>query len=293
MDIIQLSYGKNTPVIRCLDHGFVRLIDCSPRILNDGEVSADYAIAEAARCSYMRGNKTVMDDRNLIRYLMRHKHTSPFEMITFKFHWKLPIFVARQVIRHRTASLNELSGRYSELPEEYFMPTTDGLRAKGGLNKQGSSGSIEGELIDERLKAMGEVQKQCFEVYHDNLDANVAREIARCVLPVSTYTEWYWQMDLHNLLHFMDLRCDSHAQQETRVFAEAVLELIRPIVPITIEAWEDYSPYRGGMMLTRMEVEALKAMLVNSEFQPVESGSKTENAEWKDKVGRLGIGFSE
>ena len=298
-DIIFDKFSTFTPTKSCLDHGFVTLKDCMPRVIATDEESADYAIAEAARCSYQRGTKTIADDKTLIRYLMRHNHTSPFEMIEFKFHCKLPIYVARQMIRHRTANLNELSGRYSEMPEEYHIPGE--LRVQSLTNTQGSEGSLsEGQT--EMAKGLMRLQSQdAFKFYDRLLEQGVAREQARTILPLSTYTEWYWKIDLKNLLHFLDLRCDSHSQQEIQVYGNAILDLIRPIVPWTIEAWEDYSPYRGGMVLTRYEVEKLKE-LINSlvvlspapggEAVPtrsIDTGSKLENKEWLDKADELGL----
>lgn len=296
-DVILTNYKEVNPTIKCLDHGYVKLVDCMPRIIPDEEESADHTIAEAARCSYQRGTKTVNEDKILIRYLMRHLHTSPFEMVEFKFHIKLPIFVARQKIRHRTASLNEMSGRYSEMPEEYYIPEEDDVRVQSTSNKQGSDGTC--VYSSEFIEDIKKLSKECFEVYHNSLNRQVAREQARICLPLSTYTEWYWKMDLKNLLHFLDLRCDNHAQKEIRVYADAILELIRPIIPWTIDAWEDYSSYRGGLLLTRYEVDALRNYLKEVEelkrvtrntelFIPgIEVESKFERNEWEEKKKRL------
>ena len=292
MDIINKKYGS-LPLLKCLDHGFVKLIDCMPREIPENEESADYVIAEAARCSYKRGTKTIREDKALIRYLMRHQHTSPFEMIEFKFHMKLPIFVARQVIRHRVANLNELSGRYSEIPEEYYIPEKNNVRLQDTINIQGSEGIYEdGEFFNKNLKAHSE---DSWNFYRTWLEEGIAREQCRMVLPLNAYTEWYWKMDLKNLLHFLDLRCDSHAQQEIQVYANAILELIKPIVPWTIEAWEDYSPYRGGIMLTKYEIAAIRGAICQT---PTEAGisvpnieelNKLEQKEWKDKAKILGF----
>lgn len=296
-DLFVEKFGHDTPRIECLDHGFVELVDCMPRLVPDKEDSADYAIAEAARCSYQRGTKTVSEDKVLIRYLMRHMHTSPFEMIEFKFHVKLPIFVARQKIRHRTASLNELSGRYSEMPEEYYIPSDDDVRVQSKTNKQGSEGLSEYALTF--IDTVKQHSKECFEVYHDMLDKGVAKEQSRMCLPLNTYTEWYWKMDLKNLLHFLDLRCDNHAQKEIRVYADAMLELVKKIVPWTIDAWEDYSYYRGGLLLTKYEVEALREYLKeveilkrisrNTELKipKINVENSLEQKEWTDKIARL------
>lgn len=289
-DIIEVK-----PEISCLDHGYVKLVDCMPRLIPDEEESADHAIAEAARCSYQRGTKTIADDKTLIRYLMRHNHTSPFEMVEFKFHCKLPIFVARQMIRTRTANVNELSGRYSEMPEEYYIPGE--LRVQSLTNTQGSEGSLS-EAQTQSTKGLMRLQSQdAFKFYYRLLEEEVAREQARIVLPLSTYTEWYWKIDLKNLLHFLALRCDSHAQEEIQVYGNAILDLIRPIVPWAIEAWEDYSPYRGGMILTRYEVEAIRRLVENelgndkywAEDLNIYVDSKLEQNEWKEKAKKLGL----
>ena len=295
-DIFEEVYKNKSKKIDCLDHGFVKLLDCMPRVIKDEERTADYSITEAARCSYQRGTKTIADDKTLIRYLMRHNHTSPFEMIEFKFHMKLPIFTARQIIRHRTANLNELSGRYSVMPEEFYTP--DKLRKQSTTNTQGSEGELS-EAVTQQMKGMIRLQgESSFKFYNRLLDMKVAREQSRIVLPLSTYTEWYWKIDLKNLLHFLDLRCDSHAQKEIQVYADAILELIKPIVPWTIEAWEDYSSYRGGMILTKLEVEAIKKIISRvdsfvsedlSWFEDIEIDNKLEQKEWKEKTKRLGF----
>ena len=183
-DLLTQIYGDNEPVINVLDNGFVRLVDCMPSRIPDGEQSADYAIAEAARCSYKRGTKTIRDDKMLIRYLMRHDHTSPLEMIELKFHIKLPIFVARQWIRHRTASVNEMSGRYSEMPEEFYIPQVDNLRTQSTTNTQGSEGTVD---ADKAQAIIGQFSAECegdFKLYREFLDSGVVRlgdsERSRC-----------------------------------------------------------------------------------------------------------------
>lgn len=299
-DVILEKFGEETPYIQCLDHGFVHLKDCMPRVIEESEETADYSIAEAARGSYKRGTKTISDDKTLIRYLMRHKHTSPFEMVVFKFHCKMPIFVCRQWVRHRTASINELSGRYSEMPEEYYIPEINDFRNQSITNTQGS----EGYMLESEAKEMKEKMEKTyggvFNLYHDFLKGGLVREQSRTVLPLSTYTEWYWKIDLKNLLHFIDLRSDDHAQKEIQVYSDAILDLISPIVPWTIEAWEDYSPYRGGMILTRYEVEKIKKMTNYLSIHPpiggpaiptrsIEVSSKLENLEWLKKADKLGF----
>ena len=223
---------------------------------------------------------------------MRHNHTSPLEMVEFKFHCKMPMFIARQWVRHRTANINELSGRYSEMPEEYYIPRLDDFRNQSVTNTQGSEGYIDVYEAQAIMKEMEEICGGVFTKYHEFLKQGLVREQSRMVLPLNTYTEWYWKIDLKNLLHFLNLRCDSHAQKEIQVYGNAILALIKPIVPWTIDAWEDYSPSRGGMMLTRYEVEAIRNAL--EELNPngqiplpvVNTGNKLEDREWilKSKI---------
>ncbi len=217
---------------RVLDHGFVRLIDY---------MGSDQAIAQSARVSYGEGTKKVSEDRALIRYLMRHRHTSPFEMVEFKFHVKLPIFVARQWIRHRSASVNEYSGRYSIMREEFYRPEPEDIRFQSEVNKQGRS---EQEVPDEmRERFLGHLeasQRGQYEEYHRFVEEGLARELARINLPLSLYTEWYWKIDLHNLFHFLRLRLDSHAQKEIRIYAGLMADMVKTVCPIAYEAFEDY-----------------------------------------------------
>lgn len=290
-DIISTVFADKEPVVKVLDHGFVRLVDCMPRQIPDEETTADHAIAEAARCSYKRGTKTIRDDQQLIRYLMRHLHTSPLEMIEFKFHFKLPIFIARQFIRHRTASVNELSGRYSEIPEEFYVPDNDNIRLQSEINKQGSEGAVDADQAEQFRSQLSDQAHASFETYQNLLENNVAREQSRLVMPLSAYTEWYWKIDLHNLLHFLSLRCDQHAQWEAQQYGNAVLDLVRPIVPWTIEAWEDYDSYRGGIQLTRFEVEAIQNALKDQDLTvgELDTDNKLEQLEWIQKANKLGF----
>jgi thymidylate synthase (FAD) len=223
--------------IDVLDKGFVRLVE---------SMGQDSSIVQAARVSYGDGTKTVRDDTKLIHYLMKNSHTSPFEMVIFKFHVKMPIFVARQWVRHRKgsvadeqASMNEISGRYSEMKEEFYLPSTDRLLTQAVKNKQASSevqiaepNRVQHNILREQLDA--------YKNYKYYLHSELARETSRINLPLSLYTEFYWQIDLHNLLHFLKLRLHPHAQYEIRVYAEAILKIIREICPIAVEAWEHY-----------------------------------------------------
>lgn len=218
--------------VAVLDHGLVRLVD----VMGD-----DAAIVQAARVSYGKGTKTVREDRGLIRYLVSHRHTSPLEMCEIKLHCKMPIFVARQWIRHRTANVNEVSGRYSVLPDEMYVPDPFAISLQSANNKQGrAEGKVDDSLADEFLQMLEEAQRSARETYEDSLELGIARELSRINLPVSQYTEWYWKIDLKNLLNFLNLRLDSHAQYEIRVYALAIAQIVKSWVPLVWEAFEDF-----------------------------------------------------
>ena len=276
--------------ISCLDKGFVKLIDCMPRILPEKEETADYAIAEAARRSY-KELKTVSNNKTLIRYLMRKVHTGPFEMIEFKFCMKLPMYICTQILRHRTASMNILSGRYSLMTDEFYIPDIDNIRFQDKSNKQGSGGVMDDELSQEIINDISRVHQITYDQYTKNLEKGMAKEQARGILPYDLYTEMFWKIDLKNLLHFLALRCDEHSQQEIRIYSNAILELITPIVPITIEAWNDYHPLRDALILTRLEVEALKEIIGIKQYKinSLASENKRERKEWVEKAKKLGI----
>lgn len=247
-DETQDLLGKEVP---CLDHGFVRLIDV---------MGNDAAIVQAARVSYGSGTKQVHEDRGLIRYLMRHQHTTPFEMVEFKFHIKLPIFVARQWIRHRTANVNEYSGRYSEMKDEFYLPATDQVRAQSAVNKQGRADEpLPPDVVSDIIDTMQESQQRQYSEYQRFLGQGLAREIARATLPVSNYTEWYWKIDLHNLFHFLRLRIDPHAQYEIRVYGDAMAALVKNIVPLAWEAFEDYM--LNAVKFSAPELKVLASLL--------------------------------
>lgn len=233
--------------IRCLDHGFVYLVDYSGN---------DDAVVEAARVSYGRGTRKINEDRGLIRYLMRHFHTTPFEMIEFKFHARMPIFVARQWIRHRTASVNEYSGRYSIINDEFYLPDVSVLAKQSKTNRQGRGESLSIEQKARILEILKEDHVRTYGHYKEFLDLNLARELARIGLSVASYTEWYWKIDLHNLLHFLKLRLDRHAQYEIRVYAEAMARIVKDAVPITYEAFDDYR--LNAMTLSKLEILLIK-----------------------------------
>jgi thymidylate synthase (FAD) len=236
--------------IKCLDKGFVRLVD---------SMGGDDAIVQAARVSYGKGTSKVSQDRGLIRYLMRHHHTTPFEMVEFKFHCKMPIFVARQWVRHRTANINEYSLRYSEARDEFYYPDPKHIQLQSALNKQGRAGKIPKKLTDKVIQYFKEISERSFEMYQELNEAGLARELIRAILPVNLYTEWYWKNDLHNLLHFISLRSDSHAQYEIRVFSDAMAESVQKIAPFAWEAYQDYVVQ--GMRFSRIEQSLLEKQL--------------------------------
>ena len=236
--------------IKCLDKGFVRLVD---------SMGGDDAIVQAARVSYGKGTNKVSQDRGLIRYLMRHRHTTPFEMVEFKFHCKMPIFVARQWVRHRTANINEYSLRYSEARDEFYYPDPEHIQFQSVLNKQGRRGEVPAELKQKVQDYFKEISEKSFAMYSELNEAGVARELARAVLPVNLYTEWYWKNDLHNLLHFIGLRSDSHAQYEIRVFSDAMAKSVKVVAPFAWEAYQDYVV--KGMRFSRVEQSLLEKQL--------------------------------
>ncbi len=236
--------------IKCFDKGFVRLVD---------SMGGDDAIVQAARVSYGKGTSKVSQDRGLIRYLMRHRHTTPFEMLEFKFHCKMPIFVARQWVRHRTANINENSFRYSEARDEFYYPEPKHIQFQSVLNKQGRKGEVPKELKQKVQNYFEEISKRSFEMYSELNEAGIARELARAVLPVNLYTEWYWKNDLHNLLHFIGLRSDSHAQYEIRVYSDAMAKSVKKVAPFAWEAYQDYVV--NGMRFSRIEKSLLEKKL--------------------------------
>lgn len=236
---------------KCLDKGFVRLVDI---------MGGDESIVQAARVSYGKGTKTVSEDRNLIRYLMRHRHTSPFEMVEYKFHIKLPIFVARQWIRHRTANVNEYSGRYSIMPDEFYIPSPEDVRTQSRTNKQGRSDEpIPEDIAKEFIEDLTQSQNLLYEKYNYYLSKDIARELARINLPLSTYTEWYWKIDLHNLFHFLELRLHPTAQFEIREYAKIIAEIVKITCPIAYEAFEDYR--LNAVTFSALELKILKNMI--------------------------------
>ncbi|MFO0783937.1 MAG: FAD-dependent thymidylate synthase [Phycisphaerales bacterium] len=275
-DVMQGAARWEIPV---LDHGFVALVDAMPRLVPEGK-TGDFAVVQAARVSYGQGTKQVSEDRGLVRYLMRHRHSTPFEMVEFKFHVAMPIFVARQWIRHRTANVNEYSARYSIVPDRFYRPSLDNVRKQSKSNRQGGDEPIEAGTAQDFLNLL-EKAEHLYQDYLHLSEQGVARELARMALPVSVYTEWYWKCDLHNIFHFLSLRMDPHAQLEIQAFARAMYELIKPIVPVACEAFEDYR--LNSVHLTRLEIEALRT------GQPLATENKREQAEWDAKRARMGL----
>jgi thymidylate synthase (FAD) len=239
--------GVKRPV---LSHGFVALVDY---------MGNDAAIVQAARVSYGQGTKSIRDDRGLIRYLMRHRHTTPFEMVEFKFLIRLPIYVARQMIRHRMVSVNEASARYSIVPDEYEVPEPEEVRHQSTRNRQGRGDPLPSDVVERFRADLDRISKEAYAAYSDALERGVARETARLLLPVAYYTQWYWKIDLWNLFHFLSLRLDPHAQEEIRLYAAELAVLTRAVCPIAYEAFEDFS--LGGLNLSRREQLAVKELL--------------------------------
>ncbi len=270
--------------IPVLDHGFIALVDAMPRLVPEGK-TADAAIVQAARVSYGEGTKRVSEDRGLIRYLLRHRHTTPFEMVEFKFHVCMPIFVARQWIRHRTANVNEYSGRYSIMPDRFYRPSLENVRQQSTANRQGGEEPTDLNTAEDFLKFLDK-SEDLYREYLEMTERGIAREQARGMLPVTLYTEWYWKCDLHNIMHFLSLRMDSHAQQEIRVYADAMYRLIEPICPAAMEAFRDYR--LNGMFMTGLEVDALNKGRETGDYS-LNVQNKREQSEWDAKRKRLGL----
>jgi thymidylate synthase (FAD) len=257
-----------------LDHGFVRVIDY---------MGDDAAIVQAARVSYGKGTKRRSDDAGLINYLMRNAHTSPFEMCELKLHVKLPIFVARQWVRHRTANLNEYSARYSVLDREFYTPAPEQLAVQSATNRQGRGQVLPPEQAQQVLALLKGDAETSFAHYEQMLgeedgEGGLARELARIGLPLSTYTQWYWKCDLHNLLHFLRLRADAHAQWEIREYARVLLEVVERWVPLTYAAFTDYR--MGGAHLSAKALEAVRALVAGKSVDPAALGLSAR--EWRE-----------
>ena len=259
--------------LAALDHGFVRVIDY---------MGDESAIVQSARVSYGKGTKQISNDKGLIKYLMRHRHSTPFEMCEIKFHIKLPIFIARQWIRHRTANVNEYSARYSILDKEFYIPSMENVAAQSTINNQGRGEVLSSDEAAEVISILKKDAEQTYANYETLLNENpngesiddnkpgVARELARMNLTLNTYTQWYWKIDLNNLLHFLALRADAHAQYEIRVYADIMMDIVKKWVPIAADAFEDYRI--GGTEVSAKEINLLKKLL------------KGEHASFEDAV---------
>jgi len=270
-----------------LDHGFVRVIDY---------MGDDAAIVQAARVSYGRGTRRVSEDAGLIRYLMRHRHSTPFEMCEIKYHVKLPIFVARQWIRHRTANVNEYSARYSILDREFYIPAPEHLAAQSSVNRQGRGEVLTGDEAAQVLDLLRTDAARCYDHYADmlNEDASgapadparqgLARELARMNLTLNTYTQWYWKIDLHNLFHFLSLRADPHAQYEIRAYADAMLDTVAAWVPLACQAFRDYR--LGAVTLSAQMLAVVHRMLAGEAVAQADSG--LNRREWAELMVALG-----
>jgi thymidylate synthase (FAD) len=262
---------------RVLDKGFVRLVDY---------LGGDARIVQSARVSYQDGTKSVREDAALIDYLVRHKHTSPLEQVVLTFHLKMPIFVARQWLRHRTARLNEISGRYSVMRDEFYLPDAREVRRQSEVNKQGrSDDEVPAELQARTLELLQAGQAAAYAGYQELLEEGLARELARINLPLSLYTEMYWQIDLHNLFHFLRLRLDAHAQSEIRAYAEVMAELARTVAPAAYRAFEEHILY--AKTFSRSELELLLGALDRNSLKRALGASdlrKTRQRELLDKL---------
>jgi len=269
-----------------LDHGFVRVIDY---------MGDDTAIVQAARVSYGRGTRRVSEDAGLIRYLMRHRHSTPFEMCEIKFHVKLPIFVARQWIRHRTANVNEYSARYSILDREFYLPAPEHLAAQSHANRQGRGDVLAGKEAAHVLELLRGDAIRCYDNYAEMLNEDeagaardpsrqgLARELARMNLTLNTYTQWYWKIDLYNLFHFLSLRADAHAQFEIRTYAETILRAVAAWVPIAHQAFLDYR--LGAVALSAQMLAVVRRMLAGDTVEQADSG--LNRREWAELMGAL------
>lgn len=273
--------------IPVLDHGFVRVIDY---------MGDDSAVVQAARVSYGRGTKQVSEDQGLINYLMRHRHSTPFEMCELKLHIKLPIFVARQWIRHRTANVNEYSARYSIMDKEFYIPKAEHLAAQSASNRQGRDQVLEGQWAERVLHLLKEDASRAYDHYQEmlNLDESgnildeekdgLARELARMNLPVNFYTQWYWKIDLHNLMHFLSLRADSHAQYEIRAYADVMLDVLEKWMPLCFKAFKDYR--QGAVTLSAKSLKVISCLLSGQKLSREQAGLSMR--EWRELEDVLG-----
>jgi thymidylate synthase (FAD) len=263
-----------------LDHGFVRLVDY---------LGGDARIVQAARVSYGEGTKTVREDAALIDYLLRNRHTSPFEQVIFTFHVKMPIFVARQWIRHRTARLNEISGRYSVMRDEFYVPRPEEVRTQSKKNRQGGdAASVPAELRERVIAVLRAGQASTYGEYEGLLEDDVARELARINLPLSLYTEMYWQIDLNNLFHFLRLRMDWHAQYEIRVYGDAMAKIAQAVCPQAYAAFEEHILH--GRNFAKSELELLTQALDMDKLEAAMEASGMRTSRRRELLDKLRVG---
>ena len=266
--------------LKVLDKGFIRVVDY---------MGNDDSIVQAARVSYGKGTKKKSQDEGLIRYLLRHRHTTPFEMCEIKLHVKLPIFIARQWIRHRTANVNEYSARYSILEDEFYIPKTENLAMQSSTNKQGREGEINLTLAKKIISILNEDSKRCYDNYtwmlnekdgknFDNNRSSLSRELARINLTLNTYTEWYWKVDLHNFMHFLALRADKHSQYEIRAYAEILLKILKSWVPVTFKAFCSYR--LNSAELSQEALEVIKKLIKGNKVKF--SDTNLSKREWEE-----------
>ena len=281
MTLRAVSDGMETHLYKAipvLDHGFIRVVDY---------MGDDASICQAARVSYGKGTKSVQNDAGLIRYLMRHWHSTPFEMCEIKLHVKLPVFVARQWIRHRTANVNEYSARYSILDREFYIPAPEQLAAQSVINNQGRGEALQGEEAARVLEILKSDSNRAYDNYEamisEDGQAGLARELARMNLPTNIYTQWYWKVDLHNLFHFLRLRADAHAQYEIRVYADAICKVVADWVPAAYGAFEDYR--LGGATLSGKALDCMRRMIKGEAVTQENSGMS--KGEWREFQGLL------
>lgn len=265
--------------IPVLDKGFIRLVDY---------MGNDFSIVQAARVSYGKGTTKKSRDEALIRYLLRHRHTTPFEMVDLKWHAKMPIFVARQWVRHRTASINEYSMRYSEPIADFYIPDSEQIKKQGKTNKQGRDDKVSYEVGEEFKQRFKENMEKAFETNDWAMQNEIARELSRINLPVGMYTEWYWKNDLHNTFHFLKLRMDKHAQWEIRQYANAMATKVKEVVPIAYQAFEDY--ILNGITLSKLEQQAIGKIISGKNKDEITEKlfeNKFERNEFLDKLKRF------
>jgi thymidylate synthase (FAD) len=272
---------------RVLNGGFVEVVDVMPRLVDPARVGIEAAIVDAARVSYGGGTSRVSTDRGLMRYLLRHRHTTPFEKVVLTLRIRAPLFVARQWMRHRAGSFNEESARYSEVGDDAYVPAPAEIKAQASgplANRQLGEAAMEGEVSAAACAAIQTAWASAYEAYQALLAQGVAREMARSVLPVSMYTTFVWKVDLWNLFHFLDLRMDLHAQEQIRVYAEAIHAILQGLAPEALSAFDDY--IRNAVSLTHLEVKAIRAAVAAGSplmTAEVETENRRERAEWHDK----------